>query len=71
MLIFVDATKINKGYESLATKVDISVETFDVTTCSEGPILRVDIATDTFGLVNQVDKACSTTGLIFASRCGN
>ena len=46
MLIFVDTTK-TKGYQSLITKVDVNVETFDVTTYSEGPSVRVDVATDT------------------------
>ena len=70
MLGFVDATE-TKGYGSLVMKEDVSVETFDVTTCSEGPILRVDVAIDTISLNNQVGKACGTTSLIFVGRCGN
>ena len=63
MLVFIDILE-TKGYESLATKVDISVEMFDVATCFEGPILRVDVATDTDCLVNEVDEACGTSGVI-------
>ena len=44
----------------------ICVKTFDVATYFEGPILRVDVATDSTGLLDQVDEACGTI-----SRCGN
>ena len=64
-LVFVDV-KENKGYESLVTKADVCVETFDVATCSKDPILRVVVATDTMGLLDQVDETCGTIG-----RCCN
>ena len=40
------------------------MKTFDVTTYSEGPILRVHVAIDSTGLVNPIDEACGTSGLI-------
>ena len=40
------------------------MKTFDVTTYSEGPILRVHVAIDTTGLVNPIDEACGTSGVI-------
>ena len=48
------------------TKADVCTETFDVATCSKDPILRVVVATDTMGLLDQVDETCGTIG-----RCGN
>ena len=44
MLVFIDILE-TKGYESLATKADIIVETFDVATYSKREVLRVGVAT--------------------------
>ena len=65
MLVFFYVAK-TKGYESLVAKAYVCVETFDVVICSKDPILRVDVATDSTGLLDQVDEACGTI-----SRCGN
>ena len=62
ILIFVDIVDI-KGYESLATKANICVETFDIATYYEGPILRVDVETQTTIMVNLVDEQCGAVGL--------
>ena len=40
------------------------METFDITTCSYGPILRVDVETQTTNIVNLVDEQCGTVDLI-------
>ena len=45
MLFFVVKFSKTKGYESLATKADIIVETFDVATYSKREVLRVGVAT--------------------------
>ena len=39
MFDFVDIVETT-GYESIATRADVNVETFDVVTCFEGSILR-------------------------------
>ena len=63
MLVFYDIAE-TKGYESLVTKADDTVETDGVIVCFEGPILIVDVATDTHNLVNQVDQSCCTDYVI-------
>ena len=40
------------------------METFDIATCSYGPILRVDVETQTTNIVNLVDEQCGTVDLI-------
>ena len=63
MLVFSDVAE-PKRFDSIAPKADDSVETVDVVACLEGPILNVDVATNTSDLVTQVDQACCTNGLI-------
>ena len=40
------------------------VETIDFVGCLKGPILKVDVATDTDDLLTQVDQACCTGDLV-------
>ena len=63
MLVFPDVAE-SKQFESIVPMADGSVETVDVDGCLKGPILKVDVATDTDDLVTQVDQACCTDDLI-------
>ena len=63
MLVFSDVAE-SKRFESIPPMADGSVETVDVVGCLKGPILKVDVATDTDDLVTQVDQACCTDDLI-------
>ena len=63
MLVFSDVAK-SKRFESIAPMADGSVEIAKVDGCLKGPILKVDVATDTDDLVTQVDQACCTNDLV-------
>ena len=53
MLVFSDVVK-SKWFESIAPMADGSVESVDVVGCLKGPILKVDVATDTDDLVGNL-----------------
>ena len=63
MLVFSDVAE-SKWFESIAPMADGSVETIDIVGCLKGPILKVDVATNTDDLVTQVDQACCTDDLV-------
>ena len=50
MLVFSDVAE-SKGFDSIARKANGSVDTVDVAACLKGPILKVDVATDTNDLI--------------------
>ena len=63
MLVFSDVADC-KGFESIAPKVNGSVDFVDVIGCLEVDILKVDVTTNIDDPVMQVDQACCTDDLV-------